>query len=299
MNSRHKGIIYAVGNGSQLQPLTRIMAKVLLPIYDRPMIYYPLTTLMMAGIREFLVITSPRDREAVAALLGNGSQWGLEIKYAVQKSPRGIAEALIIAERFLQGSSCVLIHGDSVSYGPKFASILRRTMTVNAGGTIFAYRVSDGYNHTVVELDRNGCPVTIEEKPKWPRSNLAVMGLYVYDGRSAIIAKQTLPLSSGSLELTALHLDYMRRGELRVQALDLGTAQLATDTHSSLLEASLFLQTLEKRQGLRIACPEEVAFRMGLIGSEALASLADHYGKSEFGGYLRSLPHTQICERAF
>lgn len=265
------------------------MSKQLLPVYDKPLIYYPLTTLMLAGIREILVISTPRDLPQFERLLGDGSQWGLSLSYAVQKQPDGIAEAVLIAEEFIADNHCALILGDNLFYGQDLAQTLQRASAHPSGATIFACRVTNPEAYGVVEFDRSGNVVGIEEKPSSPKSAYAVTGLYFYDHSAARLAHELRPSRRNELEITDLNLMYLKAGELEVQTLGRGTAWLDTGTPSSLLQASLFIETIEQRQGLKIACPEEVAFRMTYINHEALCRLAADLANSSYGDYLRQI----------
>jgi len=284
-----RGIILAGGSGTRLYPITRTVSKQLLPVYDKPMIYYPLTTLMLAGIRDVLIITTPRDVAAFQELLGSGTDWGINLSYASQPSPNGLAEAFIIGREFVGSGPSALILGDNLFYGHDLASSVQAAAQNTDGATVFAYRVSNPEAYGVVEFDRAGRAVSIEEKPREPRSNFAVTGLYFYDAEVTSIAADLRPSSRGELEITDVNRDYLNRGKLNVQVMGRGSAWLDTGTHESLLQASQFVQTVEQRQGLKIASPEEVAFRMGYIDREQLERLAGQLGKSEYGSYLRAL----------
>lgn len=283
---RRKGIVLAGGAGTRLHPLTRAVSKQLLPVFDKPMVYYPLSVLMLAGIREILVITTPREQELFRALLGDGSQWGVEIAYAVQPSPDGIAQALIIGEPFLAGAHPVLILGDNIFYGHGLPERLRRAGARSVGATLFAYWVRDPERYGVVRADEDGRVVGLEEKPARPASNYAVTGLYFYDDRAPALARSLRPSGRGELEITDLNRLYLKAGDLHLETLGRGFAWLDTGTPSSLLAAADFVRTIEERQGLKIACPEEIAFRMGYIDAEALVRTAEGCGNGEYTAYL-------------
>ncbi len=284
-----KGIILAGGSGTRLYPLTRALSKQLLPIYDKPMIFYPLSALMLGGVRDILLITTPADAPLFQELLGDGRQWGIELRYAVQPSPRGLPDAFIIGRDFLAGEGCVLMLGDNLVHGDGLTEMMRRSAARPEGATVFAYRVGDPERYGVVEFDAEGMALAIEEKPKAPRSNWAVIGLYFYDRDVVKFAETLKPSARGELEISDLNNLYLRAGKLAVERLGRGYAWLDTGTHESLLEASEFVRTLEKRTGQKIGCVEEVAFRQGFIDARQLKRLAKQYSKSDYGAYLEQL----------
>jgi len=284
-----KGIVLAGGSGTRLHPLTKAVSKQLMPIYDKPLVYYPLSTLMLSGIRKVLLITTPQDQPQFVTLLGDGSQWGMEISYEVQPSPDGLAQAMIIGKRFTAGDPSALVLGDNLFYGHGFPELLQRAAERPVGATVFAYWVKDATSYGVVDLDASGRALSLEEKPAKPKSNLAVTGLYFYDGQAAELAASLKPSPRGELEITDLNRLYMEKGQLYVERIGRGVAWLDTGTPDALLQAASFIQTLQSRQGLQVACPEEIAFQKGWIDAEQLVAISTPLRKTAYGQYLLGL----------
>jgi len=293
-NTRYKGIILAGGSGTRLYPVTQAIGKSLLPVYNKPMIYYPLCTLMLAGIQDILIISTPEDVPKFQVLLGNGSQFGIRLHYQVQRKPEGIAQAFILGEKFLGGSPCALVLGDNIFYGHDFAKDLRDSASKTDGARVFAYPVHDPERYGVVEFDASGRALSIEEKPKRPKSRYAVTGLYFYDSQVVDIAKSLKPSARGELEITDVNQTYLKKGQLEVVVMGRGMAWLDTGTHESLMDAALYIQAIEKRQGLMVACPEEIAYRWGYIPASEVEKVGSSMKNSSYGAYLLQLLREKV-----